>query len=602
MALIALAAVVSVAPLHRANDDDRRAVLVRPQDTGEVLDNPGMGWVLHFYDNVPSNYGSRLAYSDTVDDFPGIGVVYLRIPWSYLEPEEGRLNWSVLDTPAQRWIRKGKQIAFRFSCSESWMRYATPQWVEEAGARGYNFRPGAGVQDNGPFWEPDYEDAVFLEKLDRFLAAAAQRYDGDPNVAWIDVGSFGVWGEGHTYASTQLPYSADTIIRHIDLHLKHFGRTLLAANDDFALQNRGMRAIDYAREKGLTLRDDSILVQGGDQAYKSAEMAQAFWPSVPVVLESEHYGGSKARGNWQDGSLFLEALEKYHASYPSIHWWPREFLAENRELVRRMGLRMGYRLQLVEATWTSHVTLGDELHFSSQWRNAGVAPCYPGGHPTVILKDEKAGIAAVFVDTSLDMRDLPIGPAGEAETRRHEASFRLPFNQRAGEYDLYVAVGDRVGLPKINLPLAGGDGEKRYLLGKLRITGAYGVEVGQLRQRDGDFLLPVTWTIHRALPAGAVPFCHFERDGQIAFHGQPDAGDPAGVIARGGVVELGLVFRPPADARGKAFLVKLGIWVPERIGHQDERMVPDRGEGDRRALVGELRVADDGHVEFLPST
>ena len=44
---------------------------VHPADTGAVLENPGMGWVLHFYDNVPRNYGSKLAPSDTVDDFPG---------------------------------------------------------------------------------------------------------------------------------------------------------------------------------------------------------------------------------------------------------------------------------------------------------------------------------------------------------------------------------------------------------------------------------------------------------------------------------------------------------------------------------------------------
>lgn len=107
--------------------------IVHPEDTGVALENPDMGWVFHYYDNRPSHYGSKLAASDTIDDFPGLTVIYFRIPWSYIEPEEGKFNWSVLDTPAQRWIAKGKQIALRISCSESFMRYATPQWVEEAG-------------------------------------------------------------------------------------------------------------------------------------------------------------------------------------------------------------------------------------------------------------------------------------------------------------------------------------------------------------------------------------------------------------------------------------------------------------------------------------
>ena len=138
--LIASAAVlVSLSSLASAQEAPRTTI--QPQDTGEALNSPGMGWVLHFYDNVPSNYGSQLAYSDTVDDFPGLTVVYLRIPWSYIEPEEGKFNWSVVDSPGQRYIAKGKQVAFRFSCSESWMRYATPEWVERAGAKGHNLLP-----------------------------------------------------------------------------------------------------------------------------------------------------------------------------------------------------------------------------------------------------------------------------------------------------------------------------------------------------------------------------------------------------------------------------------------------------------------------------
>jgi hypothetical protein len=107
-------------------------VTVRPADNGAALANPGMGWVFHYYDNVPAHYGSKLAPSDTLDDWPGLTVIYLRIPWSYIEPEEGKFHWSVLDAPAQRWIAKGKQVAFRITASESWTRWATPKWVADA--------------------------------------------------------------------------------------------------------------------------------------------------------------------------------------------------------------------------------------------------------------------------------------------------------------------------------------------------------------------------------------------------------------------------------------------------------------------------------------
>lgn len=456
---------------------DEETVVVRPEDTGEVLVNPGMGWVLHYYDNVAFHYGGRLAPSDTVDGYPGLAVVYLRIAWSHLEPQEGRFCWSVLDTPAQRWLDKGKQIALRISCSESFMAYATPEWVRRAGARGYFFTPGKGVDPNGPYWEPDFDDPIFLEKLDQFLVALARRYDGNPEVAFVDLGSFGVWGEGHTYWSTKRPYSVETIQTHIDLHRKHFKKTLLVANDDFASHGRGRATIDYAAQHGLSLRDDSILVQGGDKAYFNADFASLFWRNVPVVLESEHYGPSRDRGNWKDGRQYLEAIEKYHASYASIHWWPREFLAANEALVRDINARLGYRLQLVETSWPKEVAADGELWFATQWRNAGVAPCLPGGHPAITLKDTEGGIAGVFVDERFDVRDLPVAGPGKAVTRAHRAGFALPLASdertrplKPGPYEVCVSVGTPTGTPTIALPLPANDGLQRYRLGQLVVS------------------------------------------------------------------------------------------------------------------------------------
>ncbi len=460
--------------------------VVRLQDSGAALVNPGMGWMFHHYDNDIQRYTVDLAPSDTVDEFPGLSSVYIRLAWSYLEPEEGKFNWAIVDTPMQKWVSKGKQVAFRFSCSEGRASeaYATPRWVEAAGAKGYHFRTAGKIDSAGPVWEPDFDDPVFLEKLDHFLAAAAARYDGNPDVAFIDVGSFGVWGEGHTYSSTQLPYSASTIERHIDLYKKHFKHTLLVANDDFAGQGRGLETLGYARDQGLTLRDDSILVQAGERAYFHSYLAYDFWPRLPVILESEHYGGSVKRGAWGDGSLFLQAIEDYHASYATVHWYPREFLEKNRDLINRINLRLGYRLQVEEVSWPSEVPAGGSMTVGYLWRNAGVAPCLPGGHPTITFKDEKGGIAGVFVDQDFNVRSLPVGPPGKAKTvgrvmpqalaqeNQPMITFTLPPAHilKPGVYRVYVSVGNLTGTPVIALPLADEDGHRRYRVGDIKIT------------------------------------------------------------------------------------------------------------------------------------
>ena len=455
---------------------------VEPADHGQALVNPQMGWTMHFYSNIITNYGSKLEPQDTLDDFPGLSCAYLRVPWSFIEPQEGQFNWSLLDTPAQRWIDKGKQIALRISSTESWMRWSTPEWVHAAGAKGYNFTVGKGVDPNGPFWEPDYKDPVFLSKLDSFLAALAKRYDGNPNVAFIDIGSFGVWGEGHSWASSKLPFDDEARKIHVDLYCKHFKKTLLAISDDFAGPSepgRHFPITDYALSKGVTLRDDSICVQPPPKSWFHAEMAQEFWPKLPVILEHEHYGPSKKRNAWGDGSLLLKAVEEYHASYMSIHWWPRILLDENRDIIEKINRRMGYRIQLKKATFPAKIHLGGSFVVTSEWSNAGVAPCYPGGFIAFTLKNEQGGIVAAFCDESFNVRDLPVGPPGEAPARTIRSTFAVAMktygyspNTQPGTCDLYVSVGMHDGTPVIALPYENDDGHRRYKLGTIQLLPA----------------------------------------------------------------------------------------------------------------------------------
>lgn len=465
------------------SSEDR--VTVRPSDTGEALVNPGMGWTLHFYSNFIENYGSKLAPSDTLDDWPGLSAIYLRVPWSFLEPKEGEFNWSLFDTPAQRWISQGKQIAIRVSCSESWLRYATPKWVQDAGAQGVDFEFGQGPKPGGPLWDPDYLDPVFLARLDRFLAAMARRYDGNPNVAFIDVGSFGMWGEGHTGGSSRLDEGQTLAVvkKHIDLHVAHFKSTLLCISDDVADPSKPGRhfpAMDYAISKGVTMRDDSILVQPPPHSWYHAEMAQEFWPRWPVILEHEHYGSSKGRNAWS-GDLLLKSVEDYHASYMSIHWWPREELEENRETIARINRRLGYRLQLREMSWPAQVQLGEPFVVQTSWANAGVAPCYPGGFWALTLKDAKGGIVSVQVDEQSDLRGLEVGPPDRAPVAKLESRSTVAFRHRdprgthapptqPGPYDVFVSVGRRDGTPQMALPLKDGDGQRRYRVGRLVLT------------------------------------------------------------------------------------------------------------------------------------
>ncbi|MBQ7189469.1 MAG: DUF4832 domain-containing protein [Kiritimatiellae bacterium] len=457
------------------------AVTVHPSDDGRALINPDMGWTMHYYSNVPHNYGSFLKPADTAAWFPGCSVVYLRLPWAYLEPEEGVFNWTALDTPAQRWIERGGQVAFRITCSESWWEYATPKWVFDAGAKGVRWSCGKGPDEKGNLVDPDFADPVFLAKLENFLKVFARRYDGRPEVAFLDIGTYGLWGEGHTLMSSRLPQekmNAD-VKRHIDLHVKYFPRTTLVISDDVSGpqdKSGNYPLLDYARSLGVGWRDDSILVQPPPNSWFHTDQAERYWRTLPVVLEHEHYGASIQRKAWVP-ELLLKSVEDHHASYMSIHWNPHQEYVENREIIERITRRLGYRLVPREITWPDTVTVGGKgrpFEISWAWANQGVAPCYRGGFPALTVKDAEGAILAVLADEGLNVKDLPVAEAGKAEARGHAARFCLgrweaPVTS-AGSFDVFVSVGTCDGTPVFELPLPGGDGHKRYKIGTIRFV------------------------------------------------------------------------------------------------------------------------------------
>ena len=482
---------------------EQTRVDVRPEITGDALINPGMGWVFFHYSNRLWAYGSKTGTGDTLGWFPGTSTIYFRLPWACLEPEEGKFRWDIFDSYAAPWIAAGKKIAIRITCCENRYRYATPEWVHKAGSKGIDYTFSTrDATPQGVLWEPDYKDPVFLTKLDRFLAAMGKRYNGNPAVAFIDIGTFGMWGEGHTGGTSKLTQAqTDEVVKlHIDLHKQHFPDTQLCISDDVAGSSRQgshFPSMDYALSKGVTLRDDSILVQKTPRQWYHAELAGQFWPTLPVIVEHEHYGLSRDRGAW-DNDLLAKSVEDYHASYMSIHWWPKEYLQKNREVVDRINRRLGYRLEPRKILYPKTVKLGVPFEVESVWANVGVARCYAGGFIAYTLIDGNGKMAWVSSDESFDVRSLPVAPAGKAVEKKVVSTCtaglaapipvindgvinnlkknnEYPFGEmvptlKPGKYTLFLSIGMRDGTPVIALPLKNSDGARRYKVGQIEVV------------------------------------------------------------------------------------------------------------------------------------
>jgi hypothetical protein len=377
--------------------------LTPAHDAGRVLINPHKGWYHHFPDNHIDKY--KIARDADLLEFPGMDHLYIRLAWAYLEPKEGQFDWAVIDRLIEKWTAHGLGIAFRISCKETStdrieQQFATPRWVMEAGAKGGYYRQGKPVGTEGP-WEPVFDDPVFLAKLDRFLAAFAARYDQKPWVRYLDIGSIGDWGEGHTWAGSQRECGLAARRQHVDLHLKHFKRIPLVVSDDFvyALTNLTERQTlhRYVLTRGISYRDDSILVNGylpgtsSTFTVRSPEFFADAYRHTPTVFELEHYSAVKRQGNWEGRSdsllakhgggkkgpdFFRGALELLHATYIGYHGDARDWLTDNPEFTREMLNRCGYWLFPMSIELPESLIPGAQAPMILTMENRGVAPPY----------------------------------------------------------------------------------------------------------------------------------------------------------------------------------------------------------------------------------
>jgi hypothetical protein len=298
-----------------------------------------------------------------------------------------------------------------------------------------------------------------LEKLERFLAAFAARYDQQPWVRYVDIGSIGDWGEGHAWAGSRKTLSFAVRKLHVDLHLKHFKRAPLVISDDFVYALKDPQERENLHQhilaNGVSYRDDSIMVNGyfsgtSDRfTVRSPEYFAVASRSTPTVLELEHYGKVKQFGNWDvrpdsaaakfgrgktGPDFFRGALELLHATYIGYHGDAREWLTDNPELTRELLNRCGYWLFPLSIELPSTVAAGSVAPLRVTIDNRGVAPPYHRYELRVRLAGEQASWVGVVGQT--DKSWLPGAPIVVGE------QLTLPADLKSSRYKVSLGLFD----------------------------------------------------------------------------------------------------------------------------------------------------------------
>lgn len=399
-----------------AADENWQRVTFR--ETDALFANPDQGW-------LSSSAGKpRLPCS----------VVYQRFEWADLEPAEGKYQWQSIDDVIAAAKARGAAVAFRIMTCNAHSRgyYSSPKWLFDAGCKGFEYLSGGGDPTSGgqriSRMEPDYADPIYLAKHAAFLAELGRRYDGSLDVAFLDIGSYGIWGEWHT------PHAASLAVRRqiIDFYLRAFRKTpLVFMSDD-------VEGLSYALAHGTGMRRDGVGSPwheqhwiGSSQYAGVPDMAEA-WKKAPVVFEwFGNYDYLQSKGWSFDAAVNFMLANHVTMINDNIGRVPPATLPALEKLARLAGYRFVLRALAHEKT----VQPGAALDWKMKWANVGVGKLYRARVLRLALCDDD-GNAAVITDARSNPADWLPGEFDLTEP------MKIPATMKPGEYHLALAIAD----------------------------------------------------------------------------------------------------------------------------------------------------------------
>ena len=330
-------------------------------------------------------YGPYGSLNNRAWDLVTYGSGYQK--WSKLNPAKGVYDWTELDKLLEALAEHDMGYALRvLPYSPSFIRGNdtpeeeydwTPPFVYEEGAK----KITATVQWNGyrasvPVWD----DSVYLHYAKEFAKALAQKYDGDPRIEYIDVRSFGEWGEWHASHLDGSEMPSDSVEKDmLDYYASVFKKTLLV------LPSSGMGDVyTHALSLGITKRDDGFISIPG----RPDSLVRAYEANLPTIAENQAGYATLLNNNdiipggylkWTP-ERWVDAITTAHLTYYVLDQDSDEgykFYKENKALADSMTKVIGYNFTVERAeleTIASGKNTSSTLTITV--KNTGVAPCF----------------------------------------------------------------------------------------------------------------------------------------------------------------------------------------------------------------------------------
>jgi hypothetical protein len=416
------------------------------------LQIPGVGWQTFDRTADQDNTLSTLKFKS--------GCAYYRWYWVSLEPEEGKYNFAMIDAILKTCRENNQALAFRVMCEDPWGE-GLPQWLIDKGIK----RTYSECPEEGAHYAPDMSDPVFISYHEKLIRALGERYDGHPDIAQVDIGSVGLWGEWHIYCDPDLMPAAS--IRHsvVDLYFESFPNTPLSAleaciiDDNYAV-NRGKcgwRADSWGDADATGGRWNHHEYFYWPTHNKYPEL----WKSGPVVFEPGEPGGYMDGWTAPVKKIIDDALA-WHTSMVSnkSHAIPQNMIPE----IERLVMKLGFRLVLRDLSFGNTATPGSEIPVTMNWENLGIASPYRDHRIAFRLTDRNGVVYGAAITDQSIKGWLP----GKTDIT---ATYKLPADIPAGEYSLEMGVVFHSSIEH-TIPIAnkGKTADGWYALGNIKIS------------------------------------------------------------------------------------------------------------------------------------
>lgn len=351
-------------------------------------------------------YGPYGSLNNRAWDLVSYGSGYQQ--WNKLNPAKGVYDWTELEKLLNALAEHNMTYALRvLPYTPSFIKSDfppqeeydwTPPFVYEMGAKKIQIDlRGTEYHAYAPVWD----DSIYIWAAKEFAKALAEKYDGDPRIEYIDIRTFGEWGEWHTSHILGSVMPADSVLKDmLDYYASVFKKTQLV------LPSNGFGDVyTHALDLGITKRDDGFIGIPG----RPDTLLRAYNANLPTIAENiAGYKTMLANDDLIPGGTqkwtaerWVDAITTAHLTYYVLDQdndCGYYFYKDNKALADSMSKVIGYNFTVTRAEL---LTIAGADNASSTAENSADTAAGNVATNTLNITIKNTGVAPCFFDVYL---------------------------------------------------------------------------------------------------------------------------------------------------------------------------------------------------------